>query len=376
MGEWKKVKLKDICDITTGKLNANAMKEDGKYPFFTCAKESYRIDEYAFDAEAILISGNGANVGYVNYYKGKFNAYQRTYVLMNFKENAKFIKYQIENQIARIVSVEKSISNTPYIVLSTIENIEINILNDKRKESIILQILEENNDLCNKINEQIKKCKIFNEALEQRLFSKGITNQPIERKNGRMIPKNWKFEKAEKYFENVSIKNKEKENVLTVTQDKGIILREDCGIDIKYDINSLKNYKYLKRGQFVISLRSFQGGIEYSDISGLVSPAYTILAAKKNICLEFYKYYFKSKKFISDLNNVVEGIRDGKQINYLKFKEILIINPPFEEQKKIANILEVSKRKIDILEKKRKQYLILQKGLMQQLLTEKIRVKI
>ena len=81
------VKLGDICHITTGKLDANAQVDNGIYPFFTCAEQSYKIDNFAFDTEALLISGNGANLGYINYYKGKFNAYQRTYVLDLFSEN-------------------------------------------------------------------------------------------------------------------------------------------------------------------------------------------------------------------------------------------------------------------------------------------------
>ncbi len=81
---WQRVRLGDICEITTGSLDANEMVHYGKYRFYTCAKEYYFIDKYAFDTETILISGNGAYVGYVHYYKGKFNAYQRTYVLDNF----------------------------------------------------------------------------------------------------------------------------------------------------------------------------------------------------------------------------------------------------------------------------------------------------
>ncbi len=72
------VKLGDICQITTGKLDANAQVDNGIYPFFTCAEQPFKIDSFAFDTEALLISGNGANLGYINYYKGKFNAYQRT----------------------------------------------------------------------------------------------------------------------------------------------------------------------------------------------------------------------------------------------------------------------------------------------------------
>ena len=72
------VKLGDICQITTGKLDANAQVDNGIYPFFNCAELPFKIDIFAFDTEALLISGNGANLGYINYYKGKFNAYQRT----------------------------------------------------------------------------------------------------------------------------------------------------------------------------------------------------------------------------------------------------------------------------------------------------------
>lgn len=77
--------LGTICRIRTGKLNANAMKEYGEYPFFACDEKPYRIDKYAFDTSAILISGNGSQVGHLNIYDGKFNAYQRTYVLDDFK---------------------------------------------------------------------------------------------------------------------------------------------------------------------------------------------------------------------------------------------------------------------------------------------------
>ena len=87
------VKLGDICQITTGKLDANAQVDNGIYPFFTCAEQPFKIDSFAFDTEALLISGNGANLGYINYYKGKFNAYQRTYVLDIFSENIQYIKW-------------------------------------------------------------------------------------------------------------------------------------------------------------------------------------------------------------------------------------------------------------------------------------------
>ena len=118
-------KLKDICKITTGKLDANAMEENGIYPFFTCAEEPFTINTYTFDTEALLVSGNGANVGYVNYCNGKFNAYQRTYVLYDFSVDIHYVKYYMNAFLKQRIDQEKNIGNTPYIVLSTLADMKI-----------------------------------------------------------------------------------------------------------------------------------------------------------------------------------------------------------------------------------------------------------
>ena len=124
---WDRVRLGDICSIKTGKLDANAMEDNGAYPFFTCAREHYAINTYAFDCDALLISGNGANVGYIHHYCGKFNAYQRTYVLSNFTANIIYIQYYLETRLAERIEAEKKAGNTPYIVLSTLSDMEISL---------------------------------------------------------------------------------------------------------------------------------------------------------------------------------------------------------------------------------------------------------
>ncbi|MFP6311866.1 restriction endonuclease subunit S [Helicobacter pylori] len=148
---WQKVRLGDICEITTGSLDANEMVHYGKYRFYTCAKEYYFIDKYAFDTEAILISGNGAYVGYVHYYKGKFNAYQRTYVLDNFSEHIMFVKYFLTMFLQSHIQTNRNEGNTPYIVMATLKDFEIplpslneqiaiaNILSDLDNEIISLK---------------------------------------------------------------------------------------------------------------------------------------------------------------------------------------------------------------------------------------------
>ena len=133
---WKYVRLGDICKITTGKLDANAQVENGQYPFFTCAELPFNIDSYAFNTEALLISGNGANLGYINYYKGKFNAYQRTYVLDHFSVNIQYVKWALKVLLPQRIAIEKSSSNTPYIVLSTLADLKIPMPNNSKQNHI------------------------------------------------------------------------------------------------------------------------------------------------------------------------------------------------------------------------------------------------
>jgi type I restriction enzyme S subunit len=121
--------LIDLAKISTGKLNANAMIENGLYPFFTCSERPYKIDKFAFDTEAILISGNGSQVGHINYYKGKFNAYQRTYVLFDFdwSINVKFMLYCLKGSLKEYILKNVNEGSVPYITLPMLQNFQIPI---------------------------------------------------------------------------------------------------------------------------------------------------------------------------------------------------------------------------------------------------------
>ena len=149
----------------------------------------------------------------------------------------------------------------------------------------------------------------------------------------------WEQRKAEDVFISISEKNHETFPVLSATQDKGMISRNDVGIDIKYDVNSLKTYKLVRKDQFVIHLRSFQGGFAHSAIDGITSPAYTILDFKdKRIHSPlFWREIFKSDFFIKRLESVIYGIRDGRSINYDEFLKLNFNYPSFEEQTQIGN---------------------------------------
>lgn len=190
------------------------------------------------------------------------------------------------------------------------------------------------------------------------LINKGEVPEGYKKNKGYIIPDVWDIYPAGNIFKNLSIKNTDnsEQNVLSVTQDRGVIPREDVGIDIKYNEESLNSYKKVKKGNFIISLRSFQGGIEYSQYDGIVSPAYTILENILPINDYFYATYLKMDGFIKRLNTAVYGIRDGKQIGYDDFSIIPTIYPPKQEQEKIAEILSCCDKVIELKEQLIKHY--------------------
>jgi type I restriction enzyme S subunit len=138
--EWKIHKLDKFCSFTTGKLNANEAKENGKYPFFTCAQETYKIDKYAFDCQAILLAGNNANGIYsVKHYKGKFNAYQRTYVISIMEEENleyEYLKYALETRLNFLQTVSIGTS-TKFLTAKIINQLKLPIPSKSTQIEII-----------------------------------------------------------------------------------------------------------------------------------------------------------------------------------------------------------------------------------------------
>ncbi|WP_242480964.1 restriction endonuclease subunit S [Bacillus cereus group sp. N11] len=177
------------------------------------------------------------------------------------------------------------------------------------------------------------------------------------------------FENGNVIFESISNKNHNSDlPVLAITQEHGAIPRDRINYNVSVTNKSLKSYKVVEIGDFVISLRSFQGGIEYSLYHGICSPAYIILRKKIPIVEQYYKHYFKTNKFIQDLNKDLEGIRDGKMVSYSQFSSILLPKPENKEQQKIADFLSSLDDLITAEDKKLEALKVNKKGLMQKLL--------
>ena len=187
--------------------------------------------------------------------------------------------------------------------------------------------------------------------------SNGLEKRPKLRFPGFDEP--WSIYKAEELFKNVADKNHPMETVLTIIQGKGTLPREQAGRNIHYDDASLANYKKVEQGDFIIHLRSFEGGLEMANEDGIVSPVYTILRCKKPHSSLFYEAYFHTDEFINHiLSKSVEGIRDGRQISYEAFKWLGLPYCDVSEQERIAQLfctlshrIEKQQQMVDALKK-------------------------
>ena len=187
----------------------------------------------------------------------------------------------------------------------------------------------------------------------------------------------WEHVKSRYLFKNISSKGFQNLPVLSVTQDKGVIYRDSLDIDIKYDSSTLKNYKLVQPGDFIISLRSFQGGFETSYLTGITSPAYTIFNFIDNQSQNhmFWQYLFKRKNFINSLKKVTFGIRDGKAISFSQFGDVKVEYPDFDEQKHIAITLNKIDDTIQLHERKCEELALIKKALLQKLFPKKDEIK-
>ncbi|MDB9899746.1 restriction endonuclease subunit S, partial [Flavobacteriaceae bacterium] len=169
------------------------------------------------------------------------------------------------------------------------------------------------------------------------------------------VPEHWKIIKSKRIFIEASIKGYPDEELLAATQTLGVVPKSVYG---KTTVTATKNFETLKlveKGDFVISLRSFQGGIEYAHYRGIISPAYTILKPQEEVIHKYYRYLLKSKRYISGLTLLVTGIREGQNIDTTKFKDSYLPLPSLSEQTNIANFLDYKLEKIDRFIAKKKQ---------------------
>ena len=202
-------------------------------------------------------------------------------------------------------------------------------IREQRKVAKLLSFLDERIATQNKIIEDLKKLKV---AIIEKLYSE---IQGKEYSYGQL-------------FEVVNDRNKQMEfsNILSASQEKGMVNRDDLNLDIQFERSNINTYKIVRAGDYVIHLRSFQGGFAFSDKSGVCSPAYTILRPNSFLEYGYLSHYFTSHRFIKSLIIVTYGIRDGRSINVDEWLSMKITIPSKEHQQYIVKVIESFERKI------------------------------
>ena len=354
-GAWGKTTLGAECNITTGRLDANAMVHNGQYPFFTCAREVYKIDTPAFDTEALLISGNGANVGYIHYYHGKFNAYQRTYVLDGFTQEIHFIERSLERDLKKRIFSEVKEGNTPYIVKGTLADMQINLPTppEQRKIANFLGAVDE------KITQLSRKKALledYKKGCMQQIFSQKIR---FRDEDGNDFP-NWEEKRLEEIFcEVVDKVGKQKIPTYSISAGKGwVSQKEKFGRDISGQQN--ERYTALQVGDFAYNKgnsKTYKYGCVYpNNTDELIAVPNVFISFRPvsvAISVGFYAKLFEHHFLDRGLRQLISsGARmDGLlNVNKGEFFKLKVPLPHPTEQRKIADFLSALDRKIDLVD--------------------------
>ena len=378
--EWESTTLGGVCGrITTGKLDANAMVADGDFPFFTCARENYWIDKYAFDYEALLVSGNGANVGYVHYYDGKFNAYQRTYVISEFSADVQFLKLFLERNLHERIRVEVNAGNTPYITMGTLTEMEVVLPRSRDEQRAIATALSDMDGLLGGLDRLIAKKRDLKQAAMQQLLT-GQTRLPG-------FHGEWEVKRLRDLFEITSSKRV----FQSEWKSEGIPFYRARELAVLGETGQVDNELFITKSLYD-SFRTAYGVPEVGDM--LVTGVGTL--GKVYVVRDEEEFYFKdgniiwfkirgavSAEFLRQLyltKVVMKQIIDGSAgttvgtytISGAKKTEIPF--PPLPEQTAIAAVLTEMDGELARLEQRREKTRALKQAMMQELLTGRTRL--
>lgn len=343
-GEWERHKLSEVCSFYSGGTPSSSKKEyyNGNIPFIRSG-ELHKDYTELFITEAglsnsaaklvetgdLLLALYGATSGDIAISKIK-GAINQAILCIRTKQNKKFIESVWNKHVERLLQTYLQ-GGQGNLSADIVKNIPFYFANSNEQDKLakFISLLDERIATQNKIIEDLKKLK---SAIVDKLYSsaKGET---------------YSFRQL---FEVVNEKNKKLiySNVLSASQELGMIERSDINIDIKFEQNSISEYKIVRKGDYVVHLRSFQGGFAFSDRTGICSPAYTILHPNDLVAYGYLSHFFISKPFIKSLKLVTYGIRDGRSINVDEWLDMTVTLPTKREQSHILAIINAIDNKL------------------------------
>lgn len=380
-GEWEKFTLGDIAIVKDGTHDSPKYHVEG-YPLVTSKnllkngdldlKNVSFISENDFfeinkrskvDVGDILFGMIGTIGNPVRVQSSEFAIKNVALIKESQVSNEYILHYLGSKAIEKQFHLNQAGGTQKFIGLGLIRNLKISIpgVKEIQKVNSFFTLLDKR---INMQQENIEKLEQFKKGMMQKIYSQELR---FKNEDGGEFPEWEENIRAKELFKSISNKNHAGDlPVLSASQENGIVLRDSNNIQIQFSIDNLVNYKKVEPNDFVISLRSFQGGIEYSQILGIMSPAYTIFKAfdEETIYSPYFSFLFKTTDFITRLNNLTYGIRDGKAISFTDFSTMTFNVPSLQEQKKVADYLLNIDRKI---EKEKEKLLVLgeqKKGFM------------
>ena len=374
-GEWGEKKLGEITESVyqPQTISKEFFSKKG-YPVYGANGIIGYYDKYNHETDQILVTCRGSSCGTINLSKGKCwitgNAMVVNLDKVEEQYDKYFLYYMLENtDLGHLITG----SGQPQIVRTPLLNLTLFLPPTFEEQNKIASFLSEMDNQISAQSQKVESLKNHKKGLMQQLFPKPGKTTPQLRFSG--FTGEWEYVNGDVLFEPITNKNHNSDlPILALTQDQGAVPRDMINYNVIVSDKSVAGYKVVEVDDFIISLRSFQGGIEYSRYKGLCSPAYIVLRKKsKELCSDFYRIYFKSFNYIQELNKNLEGIRDGKMISYSQFSEIKLPKPSPDEQKKVAeclstldNTITAESDKLEVLKNHKK-------GLMQQLFPQPIK---
>lgn len=368
---WEERKLGDITKISTGKLDANAMVENGKYDFYTSGIKKYRIDVAAFEGPSITIAGNGATVGYMHLADNKFNAYQRTYVLQEFLVDRSFIFSEIGNKLPKKIKQEARTGNIPYIVMDMLTELKLLIPQNNSEQQKIGSFFKQLDETIALHQRKLDLLKEQKKGYLQKMFPKNRAKVPELRFAG--FTDAWEQRKLGEVSSKVTEKNKETnfKETLTNSAEYGIINQRDFfDKDISNEKN-LNSYYIVRPDDFVynprISNSAPVGPIKRNKLgrTGVMSPLYYVFRVQ-GVDKTYLEKYFSANgwhKFMK-LNGDSGARSDRFSIKDSVFREMPIPVPSEDEQIQIGSFLNkldqaitLHQLKLDLLKEQKKGFL-------------------
>ena len=278
-------------------------------------------------------------------------------IVMKHNQTPEFLSYCLNSSA---VQQQKSYGKTKlkvvHISKDKIKRVVIALPPLSEQHAIVSYLDKKTTQIDRFISEATKEIEKLNELKQAQiahLVTHGL-NSDVPMKNSGIVwigqvPEHWEVRKMKFLFDERTEKNHPEEPILCATQAHGVIPQSMYDNRVVVVNTGFQNLKFVEVGDFVISLRSFQGGIEYAHYQGIISAAYTILRSKGDLTNDYTRYLFKSFPFIQLLKTCVKGIREGQNINYDMLKNNYLFVPPKQEQTAIVSAINSLNKRIDML---------------------------